>query len=477
MPVTNDISPPTERPEADDAAVSRAAPVDVAPSRLLVGDIRQTVLWLALPVLGEQVLNACVAWNDMLLAGRLGVQATAGVGVASYIAWLMALLFTMVGIGATAIVSRAIGGRRADEARHTTNQAIVIAIGLGALGSVCIWLFSAPLARLMNTSGETARLASRFMSIEATAYVIEAVTFAGAACLRGAGDTRSPMVILGVVNIVNVLASWALAFGAGLGIDGIAWGTVTARCVGGAMMLYLLIRVRSDLTLSVRDLRPDPTLIRRILRIGGPAAVDGGLMWCGHFVFLLIVTRAAGRFSGDTLAAAHMIGIRIESLSYLPAMAWATASATLVGQNLGAGNPARARKCAYEGMRHAVLVLSGTGLLYFAAAPYLYRIFTNDASVIECGTPALRGLGLIQPALAVLIVMMHSLRGAGDTMYPVIFTVIGVMCLRIPVAYIGGVVMKGALLGAWCGMFIDLMVRAALMTLRFRSGRWQRVKV
>ncbi|MEE8170014.1 MAG: MATE family efflux transporter [Phycisphaerae bacterium] len=444
---------------------------------LLDGDVRRTVIWLALPVLGEQLLNAGVAWNDQFLAGFFDKTATGAVGFAAYISWLMNMLFMLVGIGATAIVARSIGAGNEREARHATNQAIRLAIAMGLIGMVVVYAGARTLIQFCNISGPMADMIVTFLYIEATVLVIEAVTFVGAACLRGAGDTRTPMVVLGVVNLVNMAVSWLLAFAFDFGIAGIAWGTVMARVVGGAMMMYVLTVRHAELRVSPVGMRTDRTMIRRVLRIGLPAAVDGMLLWAGHFIFMRFVTRSGGGYDGDTLFAAHMIGIRIESLSYLPALAWATAAATLVGQNLGAGKPDRARRCANESMFQSMALLIFVGVLYFVFAPHFYAFLSGDARVIDCGVPALRALAIVQPTLALLIVYMHALRGAGDTLVPMLFTIVGMIFLRLPVAYVCGVVMQGALLGAWLGMFVDLLARSALVTWRFRSGRWMKIRV
>jgi len=444
---------------------------------LLEGGIRPTVFWLALPVFGEQLLNAAVAWNDMFMAGLIDTPATVSVGTASYVDWLVGMLFMLVGTGATAIVARAIGARRRAEADHILGQAVMVALLMGLLGAAAATSAADGLMQWFGLEGDTALRAARFTRIGACGYVIEAVTFAGAACLRGAGDTRTPMVVLGLVNIVNVAASWALAFGMELGAEGIAFGTLIARGVGGVMMLEVLIRGRSQLKLTASQMRPDMTAIGRILKVGGPAAADGMLMCGGHFIFLHNVSHAGGGFTAETLTAAHVVGVRIESLSYLPATAWGIAAATLVGQNLGAQQPDRSRRCAREASRQAMALLSTMGLTYLLAAPWLMRILTHDAEVIRCGVPALRVLGLVQPALAVLIVYLWALRGAGDTTFPILFTVAGVFMLRIPLSYVGGPVMQWALVGAWLGMYTDLTLRSVMMALRFRSGRWAKARV
>lgn len=480
---TSTEKPPTRSPKSS----GEATPI-------LEGPIRSAVLWLALPVLGEQALNAAVTWNDTFVAGRISAMATGAVGLASYISWLMTMIAWMVDTGATVLVARAVGAGNLREAQRATNQAFLLAILLGSVGSATVFALAPAIARIMNLGPEGAAIASNFMRIDTIGYLGSAVAFALASCLRGAGDTRTPMIVLGGVNLLNALFTWLLTFGFGpisaMGTNGIAWGTAIARWSGGLWMVWLLQRQRgsvglaapvrvplSYLRLRLPLMRPDFGLLRRILAVGLPAAADGSLAFSGHFIFTTIVTRVPSMFTPTVLYAAHVVGIRIESLSYLSANAWSVAASTMVGQNLGAGKPERARHAANEAVKQATMLLALTGLLYFFAAQPLYRLLSNDPAVWECGVPALKGLACVQVPLAVLIVYLGSLRGAGDTRVPVLFTFLGVGLIRIPVAWLGGVVLRGGLLGAWMGMFTDIVVRAALLAWRFRSARWQKIRV
>ncbi|MCK6457684.1 MAG: MATE family efflux transporter [Phycisphaerae bacterium] len=475
-------APEAARASHDRASAGAAASAAVRPRHdLLAGNIRPVVFWLALPVFGEQVLSAMVAWNDTFLAGHIDAQATAAVGFGAYVGWLVSMLFSLIGIGATAIVARHFGERRFAEANAACNQAVLLSLGLGLIATALTMYAAPPIVGLLGLSPETAPVAVRFIRVEALSYVPESLTFIGAACLRGAGDTRTPLKLIGTVNIVNALASWVLTFGVGpfggFGTAGIAAGTATARLVGGVLTAMILLRGRGHLVLSRPELRLRFDLSARILRIGLPAALDGGFMWLGHFAFMSILTRAPYQYSGDVLYAAHIVGIRIESLSYLPAWAWSIAASTLVGQNLGASNARRALECAREARRQAVLLLLGSGCIFYFGAAACFRFLSNDPRVVECGVPALQALAFVQPFVATLIVYLGALRGAGDTLVPMTFTVLGMFLLRVPIAYWGGMVLRMGVLGVWFGMFADLILRAILMTWRLRSGRWKTIRV
>ncbi len=489
---TNDLPPDVVAAEtvgapADDSGPAPFLLEPVSPgtqleeNRLLNGPIRSTVFWLSLPILGEQALNAAIAWNDTFLAGRISAVATGAVGFASYVSWLMTMLFAMVGIGATAIVARAIGARNPKEAIHATNQAFVMSVAVGLAGTALVYLIAPVFATMLNMEARAAAVAVTYMRIDSLGLVGAAVSLAMAACLRGAGDTRTPLKVFAGVNIANFILSWVLTFGfgrwSGMGVSGIAWGTVLARYLGALGFLVILQRREMPLQLHAHQFRPDRHLIVRMVRVGAPAALDGLLSFTGHFVFMTIVTRVPTEFPTDVIYAAHIVGIRVESLSYLPANGYMYAAATLVGQNLGAGKQDRARLCANEGVRQTAMIMVASGLVLFFGAEWMFRFLSDSEGVRRCGVPALRVLACFQLTLAPLIVYTGALRGAGDTRVPILITIVGMACVRIPMALFGGFVLNLGLLGAWLGMFSDLTVRAMLVSWRFRRGAWQRIKV
>lgn len=292
---------------------------------------------------------------------------------------------------------------------------------------------------------------------------------------------RTPMYVLGFVNVLNVLLSSTLVFGLGpirpWGIDGIVAGTVTARICGGLVMLAVLSRGVHDLKLRLDYLLPHAADIRRILKIGLPAAVDGILMWSGQWLFFMIISRLGDGTQGHAFTAAHMIGMEAEALTYLPATAWGYAAATLVGQSLGAGDPLRAKRLGNEAARHCIFVAVAGALVYLFGADLIYGVMTREPAVRAIGIPALRFLSWYQIPLAVMVVYIHAIRGAGDTRAVMVINVLGILCIRLPVAYFLGIICSGGLIGAWSGMCIDVVFRMVAATLYYRHGRWARTVV
>lgn len=330
--------------------------------------VRPAVFRLALPVLAEQFLSYLVGLVDTYLSGRLegiATVATNAVGLAGYVSWLGTLLFGLVGIGTTAVIARAWGAGRRAQANRVTNQALTLGAATGILFLVLILPAAPAFAAMLGMTGVAADIAVRFLRIDAAGLVFTSVTLAGSAALRGAGDMRTPMLVLGLVNLVNMALSAPLAFGVGpwpalgladpllepRGVDGVVFGTVAARAIGCLAMLFALSRGVGGLKLRRLQLRPKTRVARRILAVGLPAAGDGLVMWTGHFLFLMVISNVAAGRAGEVAFAAHVVGIRVEAVTYLPAVAWGAAAATLVGQSLGAGRPDRARAVGHAAVR------------------------------------------------------------------------------------------------------------------------------
>ncbi|MCH7868174.1 MAG: polysaccharide biosynthesis C-terminal domain-containing protein, partial [Myxococcales bacterium] len=247
---------------------------------VLTGDLRRTLFLLALPVLAEQFLNSFVGFVDLFLSGHLSPDptselnqhATSAIGIAAYMGWLATMLFGFVGVGTTALVSRHWGANEHAEANRIANRSMALSLVMGV--AVCLLFFlSAPwLAWFLEMEGARYKIAVRYLRIDAFGHIFSSLSLIGAAALRGTGNTRSPMLILGMVSVLNLIISPLLVFGLGplppLGIDGIVFGTVIARCSGGLLMVIALARGISGLKLLRTELTLRGEPVRRILRIG-----------------------------------------------------------------------------------------------------------------------------------------------------------------------------------------------------------------
>ena len=451
---------------------------------IITGPLRSTLFFLALPVLCEQLLNSFIGLFDTYLAGNLKsgntVAATSAVGLAAYVGWLSSMIAMLVGTGTTALVARYAGRGEHEEANRFANQSMTMALGLG-VGLFALFFVLAPgLARYCRMTDEAFDITVNYLRTDAVGHFFMSITLVGSAALRGVGNMRTPMLIFTLINAVNVVASYSYVYGVGafpeMGVRGIVAGTLTARIFGAALMLFVLFRGNRGVALRLHELIPLWKRVRRILRIGIPAAADGAILWSGHFIFLAIVARLAAEPLGPAYFAAHIIAIRVEAFTYLPATAWAAALATMIGQSLGAEKPERAIRAGHEAVLQCGLLSVAVSLGFYFGASGIFHLMTADELVRQVGVRPFRILALLQPTLVVAIIYIGGLRGAGDTRSPLIITVIGAI-IRIPTGAFFGLYLGGGLMGAWIGMFAEMIWRAIGAAAWFVHGSWRKKRV
>lgn len=472
---------PTPSSQARFQRASETIRLSLPASSVTAGPVRRTLLFLALPVLAEQVLTTLVGLVDTYLAGRISPAATSAIGLAAYVGWLASLLLMLIGTGTTALVARFEGAGDHDSANHFANQSLTLASLFGIAVFCLIYLLAPWFAEYCRMTGESFDITVTYLRVDAVGHMLLGPTLVGCAALRGVGNMRTPMVIFAIVNAVNVVASCSLVYGWGplpaLGVNGIVGGTVIARISGAMILLAILYAGHAGVKIRRRELPIVWESSRRLLRIGIPAAADGAIMWCGHFMFLAIITRLADPPLGEIYFAAHIIAIRVEAFVYLPAVAWAAATATMIGQALGAGNPRRAVRAGHEGVLQCGLLSVGIAACFFVGSQFIFEQLSADPMVQAAGVRPLRILAMLQPFLVTSIVYIGALRGAGDTRFPLLITIVGAIFIRIPVGYYFGIIEQWGLLGAWMGMFADMLWRAYAASVRYARGAWIRTRV
>jgi putative MATE family efflux protein len=438
------------------------------------------MLRLTMPVLAEQMLHLLVGFVDMWLTGNLlhDDAYVAAMALMMYALWLIANVFTFVSLGSTAMTARFVGAGDMPLANRVMNQSITA----GLIWAAVLMLLSLPFVHqfiaLMGLEGTAAVAAERYLHIELCVLVAVMIERVGIACLRGAGDTMSGLVVMGIVNAVNMVASYALAAGVGplpeLGWTGIALGTALGHCCGATIITGLLIGGRAGYYLRLRDMRPDWHLIRRLLRVGIPGGIDAvGVTLC-HLLYLRLILQL-----GDVAAAAHGVAIQVEAIGFMPGGAFQIAASTLTGQYLGARDLRRARHSVLMATGIAMAIMIAAGVVFYVAAAPLSAFFLGGytSPVVPLATQLLRVIAFVMPPLAVMMVLTGALRGAGDTRWPLLFTIFGFLLVRLPLAYYFIDVLHLGVLGAWYAAIIDVTLRSILLSWRFFHGGWQHVEV
>lgn len=508
---------PDAPPPAADAR-ARLTPDGRLRSGRLAGLPMNRAIWVvAWPVLVDSLLSSLVGLTDTVLAAAISEPATDAIGSASYILWFIGLSFVALDIGATALIARAVGGRRLATANAGVGQTFLLAAATSLALTVIILLLIGPLATTMRLVGEAGQAFRVYMLIIALNIPFMALLLAGVACLRGAGDTLRPLRAMIVVNLVNLVSSWALSgvdlttttfahgqpvtrtvlanpFPFDLGVAGIALGTALGHAAGMVLVVAALLRGSHGIRLRARRLAPHWITLRRIARVGLPNFFEMLGMWFGNFLVLLIVGCL-----GAGIVGAHMVAIRVESFSFQPGFAMGVAAATLAGQFLGAGSPALARRAVLRCLALAVLIMGSMGAVFILAPRTIVGLLTSQPTHLASVPPALLVAGIVQVPFCVGIVLRQAMRGAGDVKVVMVITWVATYALRLPLVYAcsgvnlplpewagGGVLdnpftpylpWKPGLMGLWVGLSIEVAIRGVLFTARFLHGGWARARV
>ena len=440
-------------------------------------NLNRNIIRLALPVALENVLHMAVFIVDLIMVGRLGTVPVAAVGLAGALGFIIAMIFTALNVGTTALVARDFGAKQKDEARKVAGQSLLITLVFGITVSPFIFYFADNILVLMSAEENVVSLGSQYLKIVLSFFIFRLIILTGSSIFRGAGDTKTPMLITLVMNCVNILFNWLLIFGIWIfprmEVAGAAWATSIAYTIGASLILYRLFSRKSILTISFKHIADvNISIIKRVLRISLPATIDASLTQMGYLFFVKIVTML-----GTVSLAAHQIAIRIEALSFMPGFALGVATTTIVGQSLGANKPDLARLSMRKNCQIALVLMGFFAFIFLAFAKPMASIFHPEQDVLALSAYCVMIAALEQPALAIYIVYAGGLRGAGDTFSPMIVTIVGTLCIHLPVAYIFGIVLEWGLAGIWFGAALDWIVRAIAVYILFRKGRWRTIKV
>lgn len=457
-------------------------------------ELRKETFKLALPAILEMMMQTLLGFADMAMVGSLGSAAIAAIGLSDMPMMTAMAGFAAISVGTTALVARYIGAKEQIMANNVAKQSLIISVFMAATFTFLGLILAESIVTLMGAKEDVIPLSVSYFKIVALGLPLMIITLVMSGVLRGSGDTKTPMYINGIANVVNIVGNFFMIYpsrnitltlpiietklsifipGAGLGVNGAAIATTTSRSLAGLAILFILLSGRCLVKVNIREkLRIDFTIIRKIFNIGVPAAIEQFFMRFGQLLFFRIVSEL-----GTVMIAAHRITLTAESLSFMPGFGFALAATTLVGQYLGAEEPELSEKSGIIAVEMAAIVMSIVGIFFFIWPDIFLKIFTREKEILENARWCLRIVALSQPFLAGVMGFSGALRGAGDTRRVLKITFIGIWGIRLTLAYLLAIVLKLGLIGAWIGMSIDLVIRGILFFIIFKSGKWKSIKV
>lgn len=431
---------------------------------------------LAMPIVGLNVLSVLTLAVDTAMCGRLenAEEALTALGFAGQLIFLLMVAMLGLTVGTVAFIARAHGAGETDRVNHVLHQSIlltyVVSIAVGIVGNLGAGLAM----EALGADGTVRDLGVEYLRPLVGLTVFFYLNMLFAAALRAIGNTMLPFMIALFTNVLNIVLNYGLIFGRlglpAMGVRGAAWGTVIAQAVAVILMVFLL---RQDVVYGMRAylrLAPiDRPLANDLFRVGAPAALD---MLVLNIAFLSVVGML-GRVA-QVAVAAHGIGLRIQSLAFVPGLGVAQAIGAMVGNALGGGDVREARVVVRGGVMLSTGIATVIGLsIVFGAVPIL-AIFDVDPST-ELGRYSLlwmQILGWGMPIVGVHIALIGMLRGAGATNTSLMINIVGTVVIQVPLSWFLGFVLGWGAFGIWVGVPISFLVRMWLGILAYRRGTW-----
>lgn len=434
-------------------------------------------IWsLAWPTMASMGAGTVVRFTDFAMVGSLGPAALAGVGLGGQCSWLLESIGAVAPAGLAAILARAVGRGDWHLANASFRQAQVLGALLTLAGCALLLPFTESVIALFGVERDVVVFGSDYLwwRIWGMLPLSAAIVFGTA--LRAAGDVQTPLWASVAAAATNVFLNWVLIFG-NLGFPALGVvGAALASNLAIALMVLIFGLLWARRKLAIRpdggSWRPDPDLYRRLIRIGTPVGLESGFFQIG----LLAFQRIMSPFGTEAIAA-YNVGATILSFSFIPGVGFSTAAATLVGQRLGAGAPAAAARDGWRSNLGCVLAMSALGLLLVLGARPIARIFTDDPGVLELTIDVMWILAAAHPFMAVEFAIGGALRGAGDTLFPMVTVFTGLICLRLGLSFALASVFDASIQLVWCALIVDYFVKSLMFMGRFRSGVWKRVAV
>lgn len=439
------------------------------------------ILRLAWPTMLEQLMQTLVQYIDTAMVGSLGTEATAAVGATATVNWLIGSTVSAFGIGFLTFIARALGCGDRERAARVASQSTLAVLFAGTLFTVLPLTLYRQVPVWMRIDTTIRDTAARYFFILYTPMLFRAATVIYGTALRAAGDTRTPMRVGVLVNLVNVVLNFLLIYptrelalfgtgftmpGAGMGVIGAAVASAAAYVFGGICITRVLWR-HPLISPRGRQLKPDPEILKPCLKVAIPNMLQRFATSFGYVAFASMINSL-----GEVSTAAHTIANTVESAFYVPGYGMQTAAATLSGNALGAKDEKKMRLLSRTavGIEVALMLLSG-GLL-FAFAPAMAGLFTRDERVLTLCVTVLRMVAVSEPFYGVSIIIEGMMQGVGETVKPLICGISTMWIVRIGGTFLCISVLGRGLTAAWGCMIAHNMTMFLLMLILYLRGSW-----
>ncbi|KYG74872.1 putative MATE family efflux protein [Roseivirga ehrenbergii] len=440
------------------------------------GSIRKAIFMLSIPMILEMLMESTFALVDMIFVSQVSTNAIATVVLTESVITLVYALAIGLSMAATAVVARRTGEKDMAGASKTAVQAIflgtIIATVIGVFGII----YPKEILGLMGGEPDLIEEGYRYTQIMIGGNITVVLLFLINAVFRGAGNASIAMWTLVLSNGINIILDPMFIFGFGpipaYGVEGAAIATNIGRGVAVIGQLVVLFMGGSRIKVGLKDLVFRGKIMWGLIKVS-----LGGI---GQFIIgtssWVILTRIISEFGSDVLAG-YGISIRVMMFTMMPAWGMSNAAATLVGQNLGAGQPDRAEKSVWTTAKYNAIFMVSISVIYLLFAKTIVGWFKGDIAVVEAGALSLQVIAAGYVFYAYGMVLTQSFNGAGNTKVPTVINFFCFWLFQIPVAYVAALVLGWGPLGVYLAITLSETLIAAVSWYWFKKGKWKTFKV
>ena len=432
---------------------------------------------LALPAILEMSLNTMLGVADTLMISRIiGKEGLAAVGFANQIFFTLIFIFSSFNAGATAMIARSYGERNYKRLNKIMGQNLTLNTSIGLVVFFLTFIFAGNILSVYDITPQVKSLGVTYLKIVAYSQLFMFISFAMAASLRGAGDTKTPMYITGSANILNIIGNYVLMTGfwifPDMGIAGAALSTTISRILASIAYIFIVFNIKEKLQLKFENLKLTKEILQPLWNFSYAAGLEQLSMQLAFFLNGIIVSMLT-----TTSEAAFRILINIESISFMPAIGTSIATATLVGKHLGENRPEESLKTGFTAAGMGVIWGLFMGIIFLLFPEPIIRIFTTETVVVEASLKTLRIAGINQAPLAFMIIMAGALRGTGDTKGVMIITAMRLWLMFVPLTYLFTILLQQGVTGVWYAEISSFVVFSFVIFKRFKAMEWTEIRM
>lgn len=442
--------------------------------KLTEGSVLKNIIFLSLPMMLTLLLQDAFNLVDMYFVGNLGSSATAAVSMSGIIVGLILTAVTGLSFGTLAMISRYVGEGNIEKADNVVMQSFILGLIITLIITPLGYIFAPQMLELLGASKEVVMQGTPYLRITFGGSITIFLTILMFSALRGAGDPISPMIILLISTILNIILDPIMIYGLfgfpRWGVAGSAAATIVARAIAMIMVLFVMIQEKSIIKLRARDFRFDFNIMKEIIRIGNPSSIELLILNLSTLFLMKIVASF-----GTTAVAAYGIGMRLNMAVTIPTMGFGFAAATLVGQNLGARKPDRADKSGWICAGIGTIIMIILTIVFLIFSGNIVSVFNDEFEVVEIGTQFIKTMAPTFIFLGLGTTLGRGLNGAGDTVYPMIISIITMLALRIPLAWYMST--RAGTAGIWKSLALTNAIYGIVITMWFKIGKWKEKEI